>query len=160
LWADIGYRFDPNWYVGGFFQFGFGLLPSNDPLCASVSCSINDLRFGLNVHYHFLPAETFDPWVGVGAGYEIVNGSISAPGASLSGSTRGFEFGNVQLGLDFKISPAFGIGPFATVTIAQFVSRSASFNGQDVPGGGGIPNKAIHGWLILGVRGVFDLLLD
>jgi hypothetical protein len=120
---------------------------------------VNDLRFGLNAHYHFLPAETFDPWLGVGAGYEIMNLSASAPGASVSASTRGFEFGNVQLGLDFKISPAFAVGPFATFTIAQFSDISASLNGQDVPTGG-YTNKGIHGWLIFGVRGVFDLLLD
>ena len=29
-----------------------------------------------------------------------------------------------------------------------------------VSGGGGIANKAIHEWLIFGVRGVFDILLD
>jgi len=66
----------------------------------------------------------------------------------------------IPLGLDFKISPAFGLGPFATFTIAQFSTSTASFNGQDVPGGGGIANKAIHEWLIFGARGVFDLLLD
>jgi hypothetical protein len=161
FWADIGYRFDPNWYVGGFFQFGLGFLPSNTQLCGTggVSCSLNDLRFGLNAHYHFLPAETLDPWVGVGAGYEILNLSASATGVSASASTRGFEFGNVQLGLDFKISPAFAVGPFATFTIAQFSNNSASINGQDVASPG-YTNKGIHEWLVFGVRGVFDLLLN
>ena len=163
FWADIGYRFDPNWYLGGFFQFGLGFVPSaaSQPggVCVTgVSCSVNDLRFGLNVHYHFLPAEILDPWLGVGAGYEILNLSASATGVSASGSNRGFEFGNVQLGLDFKISPAFGVGPFATFTIAQFSDTSVSVNGQDVPFS--YTNKAIHEWLIFGVRGVFDILLD
>src|SRR5262249_55000727 len=58
IWADVGYRFNPNWYLGGFFQFGFGLVPSNSECSlAGVSCSENDLRFGLNLHYHFLPEE-------------------------------------------------------------------------------------------------------
>jgi hypothetical protein len=163
LWADLGYRFDPNWYLGAFFQFGFGFVPSNagaGAVCVpGVSCSVNDLRFGLNVHYHFLPADTFDPWLGVGAGYEILNLSASAPGTSVSASTRGFEFGNVQLGLDFRISPAFAVGPFATFTIAQFSDNSASVNGQDL-GAAGYTNKGIHEWVIFGVRGVFDILLD
>src|SRR5262245_52611991 len=42
FWADVGYRIDPNWYVGGFFQFGIGLVPSS--LCSGITCSENDLR--------------------------------------------------------------------------------------------------------------------
>ena len=157
FWADLGYRIDPNWYVGGFFQFGLGFVPSN--LCATgLSCSENDLRFGLNVHYHFLPAETFDPWIGLGGGYEIWNYSVSAAGLSGSAQLKGFEFGNAQLGLDHKFSPTFAVGPFVTFTIAQFNDSSGSVLG--ISASGSIGNKAIHEWLIFGLRGVFDLTLD
>jgi hypothetical protein len=163
FWADVGYRIDSNWYLGGFFQFGLGLLPSNAQQAGcniqGVSCSENNLRFGVNVHYHILPNQTLDPWVGIGAGYEILNISASAQGISTSVSTRGFEFGNAQLGLDYKVSSAFGVGPFVTFTIAQFSDLSASLNGQDVQGVG-ITNKKIHEWLIFGLRGVFDLSFD
>ena len=161
FWADVGYRINSNWYLGGFFQFGLGLLPSNAQGCnvQGVSCSENDLRFGVNVHYHFLPDNSLDPWAGIGAGYEILNFSASAQGTSASASTSGFEFANVQLGLDYKFSSAIGVGPFVTFTISQFSNASASLNGQDVPGVS-ITNKAIHEWLIFGVRGVFDLSFD
>jgi len=156
FWADVGYRIDPNWYVGGFFQFGLGFVPSS--LCPGISCSENDLRFGLDVHYHFLPAGTFDPWVGIGAGYEIFNLSASSSGVSGSASTNGWEFGNAQLGLDFKLSPEVGVGPFVTFTVAQFANASASVQGISVSQS--IANKTIHEWLIFGLRGVFDLTLD
>ena len=159
FWADVGYRIDPNWYVGGFFQFSIGLVPSS--LCSGIGCSENELRFGLNVHYHFLPAGTFDPWVGIGAGYEILNISASNLGVSVSGvsaSTNGWEFGNAQLGLDYKFSPEFGVGPFVTFTVAQFANASASVQGISVSQS--IANKTIHEWLIFGLRGVFDLTLD
>jgi len=157
FWADVGYRIDPNWYVGGFFQFGLGFVPSN--LCASgLSCSENDLRFGLNVHYHLLPNETFDPWIGIGAGYEIWNYSVSAAGVSGSAQLKGWEFGNAQLGLDYKFSPTFGVGPFVSLTVAQFSDSSGSFSGVSVSGS--IPNKTLHEWLIFGLRGVFDLTFD
>ncbi len=157
FWFDVGYRIDPNWYLGGFFQFGLGFVPSGQ--CTSgQSCSENDLRFGLNVHYHFLPAETFDPWIGLGAGYEIWNFSVSAAGVSGSAQLKGFEFGNAQLGLDYKFSPAFAVGPFVTFTIAQFSDQSGSAPGFS--SSGSIDNKAIHEWLIFGLRGVFDLTLD
>jgi len=156
FWADVGYRIDPNWYVGGFFQFGLGFVPSG--LCQGASCSTNDLRFGLDIHYHFLPAEAFDPWVGIGAGYEIWNLSVSSGGVSGSASTNGWEFGNAQLGLDYKFSPEFGVGPFVTFTVAQFANASASVQGISVSQS--IANKTIHEWLIFGLRGVFDLTLD
>lgn len=156
FWADVGYRIDPNWYVGGFFQFGLGFVPSGS--CPGISCSENDLRFGLNVHYHFLPAATFDPWVGIGAGYEIWNFSASSGGVSGSASTNGWEFGNAQLGLDYKFSPEFGVGPFVTFTVAQFANASASVQGISISQS--ITNKTLHEWLIFGLRGVFDLTLD
>jgi len=161
FWADVGYRIDSNWYLGGFFQFGLGFVGNKILGCnvPGISCSVNDLRFGLNIHYHILPNQTLDPWVGIGAGYEIVNISASTQGASASLSTRGWEFGNAQLGLDYKFSSSFGAGPFVTFTVAQFSDQSASVNGQDVPGAG-IMNKAIHEWLIFGLRGVFDLSFD
>lgn len=156
FWADLGYRINPNWYIGGFFQFGLGMLPSNSPGCnlAGMSCSENDLRAGINVHYHFLPTEPFDPWVGIGAGYEWLNETISAGGQDISVKLDGFEFGNVHLGMDYKVSQNFGVGPFVTFTIAQFANASA--------GGvsGSVTDKKIHEWLIFGIRGVYDLTFD
>jgi len=156
FWADVGYRIDPNWYVGGFFQFGLGFVPSS--FCQGASCSSNDLRFGLDVHYHFLPGGTLDPWVGLGAGYEIWNLSVSSGGISGSASTNGWEFGNAQLGLDFKFSPEVGVGPFVTFSVAQFANASASVQALSLSQS--ITNKTIHEWLIFGLRGVFDLTLD
>jgi hypothetical protein len=156
FWADVGYRIDSNWYLGGFFQYGLGFLPSG--LCPTgLSCSTYDLRFGANLHYHFLPNQTLDPWVGIGAGYEISTISVSAQGSSASTSVNGFEFGNAQLGLDYKISSAFGIGPFATFTVAQFSNVSADAIVQPQPT---VNSKGIHEWLIFGLRGVFDLSFD
>lgn len=158
FWADLGYRIDPHWYVGGFFQFGLGFVPSS--LCGSgASCSENDLRFGLNVHYHFLPDGPIDPWVGLGAAYEIWNLSGSGGGVSASSSLRGFEFGNAQLGADYKLSPGFGVGPFVTFSVAQFSDSSGSVSGLG-SSSSSISNKGIHEWLIFGLRGVYDFSLD
>ena len=85
-----------------------------------MSCSAKDLRLGLNVHYHFSPGESFDPWVGLGAGYEWLVLDESAGGVSVSETASGFEFGNLQLGGDFAVAPNFGIGPFFTFTLAQY----------------------------------------
>jgi len=150
LWADVGYRFNPNWYLGGFFQFGIGFAPSN-----CNDCTLNDLRFGINIHYHLMPSETFDPWIGIGGGYEITNFSQGPA----SGNFKGFEFGNAQLGLDFKVAPTFSVGPFVAFTIAQYSDASVSIPGFPSQGTS-ITNKAIHEWLAFGLRGAFNLNLD
>src|SRR5215831_12736022 len=69
IWVDAGYRFS-SFYVGAFFQYGIGLAPSN----CTGSCSTTDLRFGVDAHFHFLSGSSFDPWVGLGVGYESLSG--------------------------------------------------------------------------------------
>src|SRR5205807_1252970 len=67
LRAEVGYRIDRNWMLGGFFQYAFG-LPKNCP--QGISCAGNVLAAGLQAHYHFVVREDIDPWVGLGFGYE------------------------------------------------------------------------------------------
>jgi hypothetical protein len=76
LWFDAGYRFDPHMMVGGFFQFAPGFVNTGKVAgctVSGVSCSLNDLMLGFQFHYHILPEATFDPWAGVGVGYEFLN---------------------------------------------------------------------------------------
>ncbi len=153
IWIDAGFRANPNVYVGIFFQYGFAFVNNNqNPDCAQsgVSCSAKDLRLGLNVHYHFSPGESFDPWVGLGAGYEWLALDESGGGASVSLTGSGFEFGNLQLGGDFAVAPNFGIGPFLTVTLAEYSHLSGAIDTDLSP-------KSIHSWVMGGVRGVFDI---
>jgi opacity protein-like surface antigen len=150
VWIDAGFRANPNVYVGAFFQYGFAFVNNDqNPDCAQsgVSCSAKDLRLGVNVHYHFSPGQSFDPWVGVGAGYEWLTLDASVGSTSLSQTAGGFEFGNLQLGGDFAVAPNFGIGPFFAVTLAEYNHLSDADLGT----------KSIHGWLMGGVRGVFDI---
>ena len=162
LWLDVGYRLNPNIFLGGFFQFGFGLSPEG---CGgSINCSQNDMRFGLQAHYHFLPAKIYDPWIGIGAGYEIfrqsVSGNLFGP-FSGSGSASGFEFGNVQAGLDLKISKGFTLGPFATFTLAQFSSGDLTLTGTGTTTTqSGIQNKALHEWLMFGLKATVTINVD
>src|SRR5262249_21733668 len=154
LWLDAGYRFNSNLYLGGFVQYGFGLSPSS---CSGVvTCSsIRDLRFGLNLHYHFLPGETVEPWLGIGAGYEILSGTVSANILGIpfetSQSARGFEFANLQAGLDWRISPTFRAGPWVGFSLAQYSEHTSDDVSRDVA------DKSIHHWLMFGLRGTFNL---
>jgi hypothetical protein len=165
IWVDAGYRLNPNIYIGAFFQYGFGLLNNSSAgvggagcNTSGVSCSANDLMFGANAHYHLMPDGTFDPWAGLGVGYEIVNFNLSAGGQSGSAAFNGFQFVNFQVGGDYKAMPNLGIGPFVMFSLGQF--SSCSYSGAASSAGNcTIQQQAIHEWLTLGVRGAYDINL-
>jgi len=143
VWVDLGYQSSSHLYVGGYFQFAIGMTPGD---CAG--CSANVMRFGLNVHYHLLPRYDYDPWVGIGTGYEILN--LSGLGTS-STSLRGFEFVNLQVGVDIPVTDNVTVGPFVAFSIAEYTNGSGlSGTGLSFEMG-----KKPHEWLILGIRGVF-----
>ena len=157
IWIDAGYRFTPNFMAGIYFQYGFGFVPSNG--CPNGwDCSAQDIRFGLQAQYRFMPRESFDPWLGVGFGYEWLDRSFSFQGVDGTFTVHGWEFLNLQGGVDFKVADSFGIGPFLSFSLGEYSSYSADISGLGVAGSGSgdIDNTALHEWLTLGVRGVFD----
>jgi hypothetical protein len=168
IWLDLGYRITPNVMVGLYGSYGFGFVGSNAIGCdqSGVDCNVHNIRFGGQVHYHFTPDRSTDPWIGAGFGYEWLSQSVSASvlgnSFDLSGTVHGFEFINLQGGLDFKPSDSsnFGIGPFIAFSLAEYASGSASCSGSvcgqlDLNAGSDIGDKSVHEWLTLGVRGTF-----
>jgi outer membrane protein W len=161
IWVDAGYRLNPNIYVGAFFQYGIGLVNSSAFVAqattcgtVAVSCSANDLMFGVDAHYHFMPDGSFDPYAGIGVGYEILNLSASQGGNSFSLGLNGFQFVNLQLGADYKAMPNLGIGPFVMFSLGQYGNCSTSLGGTCT-----LPQTSMHEWLTLGVRGAYDINL-
>jgi outer membrane protein W len=156
---DAGYRINPNVYVGVLFQYGFGIVATdNNPTCASgsgVSCSGSDLRLGVDLHFHFAPGQSFDPWLGVGAGYEWLSLDATAGGVDAGATATGFEFGNVQLGGDIPVAPNFAIGPFVSLSFGEYGDVSFSQGGASMDMT--ITSKSFHEWLEFGVRGVYDI---
>ncbi|MBV9947407.1 MAG: hypothetical protein JOZ69_11200 [Myxococcales bacterium] len=165
IWLDAGYRVIPNLYVGAFFMYGFGSLGSQASMLCNqpgAGCSVHDTRFGANAQYHITIPGPLEPWIGAGLGFEWLGGSASVNNASGGFGTSGFEFFNLQAGIDYKAMSNLGIGPFLALTFAQYDNQSQ--DGQlFVPNGGsasmGINNKALHEWLIFGVRGTFVIPL-
>jgi outer membrane protein len=160
---DAGYRGlgIRNLYLGLFGTWGPAFLGDRScPSTAGVSCSGSILRFGANARWHFMPLEKLDPYVGLGFGYEIVNFSAEAAGRSVDFSFKGFEFLELQAGLDYKVVPRLRVGPFANFALGQY--SSGDFAIPNAAGGttqfsGDIDKTALHQWLILGIRGQFDL---
>jgi hypothetical protein len=151
--VEAGARIGPA-FVGGYFSYAFGKLGSNID-CGTASCSLGDVRVGFEVLWHFAPAAKVDPWAGLGLGYEWLTLSGSAGGTSASGTVRGFEFLNVQAGVDFVAGRVFRIGPFVMATLSQYGTGSVSVTGAGggtTGGEGDIMNKTLHSWISVGLR--------
>jgi hypothetical protein len=154
IWVDIGYRSSPHFYGGIYVQYGPTVM-AGDACAPDMQCHGSDLRVGFNVHYHFTPGRSFDPWIGLGAGYELANASFAAVGRMAAMTVSGFEIANVQLGGDFTIADVLRLGPFVAATLGDY--STASFEANGARAAGGIEDQALHSWLMIGLRGQYDL---
>jgi hypothetical protein len=166
LILDVGVRVLPNMFIGVFGQYGFGILGGQlSESCdqsSEVSCDATDVRVGLEGHYHFQPGEQLDPWIGFGLGYEWLTLSVEGGGLALTTRLSGFEYFNLQGGLDIVLAPHFRVGPFLGISLDEYASQSVECSGPSdfqcqagVAQSGSVPSKALHEWLMFGVRATF-----
>ena len=148
IWLDAGYMVTPNILVGLYGQYGFVQTKNCDD---GASCSAHDIRFGVQGQYHIMPDESVDPWLGLGFGYESLGVSESAMGLSVDGSLTGWEFLNLQGGVDFQVTNAFTVGPFLSFSLDQFSSQKLGDTSQD------IDPTALHEWITFGAKGTFGI---
>jgi hypothetical protein len=70
---------------------------------------------------------------------------------------NGWEYLNLQLGLDFNAAKALSIGPYVGFFMGSYANivTSGSADGW----GGQVPptNRAFHGWFQVGVKGTLNL---
>ncbi|HKU40487.1 MAG TPA: outer membrane beta-barrel protein [Polyangiales bacterium] len=166
LQLDAGVRLFSSLFLGAYFQYGFAMLDDSSNIGCSESglvdldCSGNNLRLGIQAHYHFMPSNQFDPWIGLGFGYEWLTVSAEGGGVEVSWTLSGFEFASLQAGLDIAVSEQFRLGPFLQFSFAQYSSMSVDCSGgglctNALGASGDIQETELHDWLIIGVRGAF-----
>lgn len=148
LRLDAGYRIDRHFYVGFIAQLA-AIMPNG---CgAGDRCSGTNSRFGAMLAYHLRPARALDPWLGVGMGFEILSTSRSLDGTKVDIAARGLELFDLELGADLRPSRALRIGPVLSTSIGRYSSITVN----------GTPTRdfdmALHAWVMLGIRGAFDL---
>lgn len=144
------YAFTPNVSAGLYFQWGPGFVKSG--ACpAGATCSASNMRLGLEAAYAFMPDGGFNPWVSVGTGWEwlFLNDSSSRSG---TGTLSGWEYFNVQVGVDFPLSKLFSLGPYVGYFGGSYTTLSANGNSESVPSG----FRAFHGWFQIGAKGTFS----
>ena len=163
IWLDVGYLVSSDVLLGLYGQYAFGGVAGSvkancdQASSAGISCSASDIRFGIQVQYYPSRQKKVDPWIGVGFGYELLKISLSGAGQDGSVTAKGFEFANLQAGLDFKALHNLGVGPFVSFSLGQYDSTSTSGSIARGNPGGDIPNKALHEWFTFGVRGALTL---
>jgi hypothetical protein len=174
LIVDAGIRILPELYVGLYGQWAHVFARENAISCpAGYSCTVNDWRFGVEVDYHFKPRLRWDPYVGLGGGYEILHTSVSGPTvvptpngpvpgtADASITDRGWEFVTLTLGFDARLYHWFGVGPFFSASLNEYGVHDGT---QTVTVAGTVTNVPVanvnhdlHELYIMGVRGTFNL---
>jgi hypothetical protein len=164
IWIDAGYRLlKPSLFLGAYFQYGIGLLPSSASAACSpqsgVSCSENLLMYGVQAHFHFAPDWALDPWLGVAFGFENLNATVSQGNLSTGVNNSGFDYVTFMVGADYKPAADFGVGPFVNFTLGQYSDASMSGIGSTQTQSASVPNQALHEWLILGIRIAHDINL-
>ncbi|MEO6418388.1 MAG: hypothetical protein ABIP39_03230, partial [Polyangiaceae bacterium] len=173
--ADLGWRIIPQLYIGAYGQFAPVLTKNNVNCPDGFDCAAQSWRFGVQVDYHFIPRSRFDPYVGLGSGYEILHSSatgnvpVPTPGGAVSGFAsahsidRGWEFANLSVGFDYRATDFFGFGPFVSASVGEYNVRTGGT--MVTVGGAQVSNTflppvdhALHELFFAGVRGTFNPL--
>jgi len=163
LWLDVGYRLTGAFYLGAYFQYGFGTVnddQQNGCRNANVDCSASDVRLGLMGRYQFAPVWLTRPWVGFGAGYEWGTFSVhqSAFGNTNTDSTwSGFELANFQAGADFHVASKIVLGPFISLSLGEFrrTSTTTSNGNMSTTDDQDLAKRSLHEWIMFGARIAF-----
>jgi opacity protein-like surface antigen len=163
FWLDAGYRFNPNLYMGGYFQYGFGTVNDDrQDLCrnANVDCSASDVRLGVMGRYHFAPTWRVSPWAGFGLGYEwgafALHQSVIGE-SNTDSSWSGFEIANLQAGADVHVASRVVLAPFISFSLGQFQSIKTTTRTGTITTTTeeDLASKSIHEWILIGVRAAF-----
>jgi hypothetical protein len=162
---DLGARFAQSFFAGAYLGIGFGSTGSDTRLDAAcrdddddgendITCNVVSLRAGLEGSYSFQPGESLNPWIGYGIGYEATTATYTdhERGYKETVTSGGVTWAQLTLGLDLRKS--IGVGPFLEVAIGEF-NKTTTEIGTDKYSVN-IPDRALHAWIMLGLRFVVN----
>jgi hypothetical protein len=155
------YRITPAISLGAYFGWGPAFVTSTG-FAGIAGSSGSDMRLGIQLAYTFSADRPMSPWFSVGTGWEWTSFSGTSSGQDASVTMNGWEYLNLQTGLDFNVARAFAIGPYVGFLAGTYSSIVASGAANTGPGnnyGGAIDPAArsFHGWFQFGVKGTLNL---
>lgn len=139
-----GWRINERWEAGVYGELGY--FSSGDAAGSEHAVSA---AAGVQGQFHILPANRWDPWVGLGFGWRGYWGRNNSSDYGL----QGLDLVRFQTGVDYRLSPQFSIGPVAGVTLTEFLSHEPV--GAD--GYSDTSDRKINTFVFAGVGGRFDL---
>jgi outer membrane protein W len=141
--ADIGvgYRLSPYWMIGGYGNAAW-FSGKGD------AKSLHSYALGAQGQLHLRPRRSIDPWLGIGVGYRTF--SFTPQGQSAS-THQAIELPRVLLGVDYRVSHLFSVGPFLGAGLSLFLGEPRA----DQPDSS---STKVASFISLGVSARFDLL--
>jgi hypothetical protein len=112
--VQVGVRMTPRFSVGAYgtlarFRHGDAMADGSRAYGATA---------GVEAILHARPTRSFDPWISVGAGWR---GLWISPNNAATTTAHGVELLRVQLGVDYRITPAFAIAPVIGASASLFL---------------------------------------
>jgi len=140
--ADIGvgYRLSPRWMIGGYAN-GAWYTGKND------TTSLHSYTIGAQGQLHLRARRAIDPWIGIGVGYRTFS---FTPGGQSTSTHQAIELPRFLLGVDYRVSYLFSVGPFLGAGISLFLDEPR-------PGHPEWTSSTIASFISLGVSARFDL---
>jgi len=167
LETEIGAKASEALFVGGYLGFGLGAEGRDERIESfcdddgsnaenDIECSVVSLRIGVVGRWSFSPAESLNPWLAYGIGYESQSQSINdrVVGRRETTMASGIEFARLSGGFDWRPGKTFGFGPMLEASLGSYTKTSTEVNGETTFDGD-VEDSAVHTWVTLGLRGVF-----
>jgi hypothetical protein len=142
--ADIGvsYRWSPRFSLGG---YATGAVYS----AVAPNEGVRSFAGGVQAGWHFRPYRSLDPWASVGAGYRVFWDARPNEGTTVRKALEAFRF---SVGVDYRLSPEFGVGPYVAGDLSFFFSETSTGEPSTSQG------AALSSFVSAGVSARFDLL--
>jgi hypothetical protein len=152
---DVGVTVAKKYFIGAYGQYRYSLLKSG--VCpAGLSCSETGARAGAEFIYTTATSGAgIAGWIGLGSGWEWSMSRGSLTNTSATVTLSGWEFAQLQLGVDAWVSNLARVGIYVSGSLGQFSRASASDDSGSASGS--IASRTLHGWFELGMKSTFDL---
>jgi outer membrane protein W len=142
----VGYRINPNFMVGA---YGSGGL--QDTGTYTSGGNVYTATAGVQANYHFLPSETWDPWIGLGSGWRAL--WITKPAGGGTDSRHGMDIARLTAGVDYRVNSQFAVSPYVGAGLTTFLTQELA--GEQSFHNVNSPNANV--WIFGGIQGRFDL---
>jgi hypothetical protein len=116
-----------------------------------VSAVARSATAGAFADWHFRPARSIDPWVGLSTGWR---GMWLVPDEGKSTSVQGLEIARLQVGLDYRITPQIAIAPVIGASVSIYLTQ----DGPATTGYANIGSPQPNFFFFGGLMARFDLL--